>query len=231
MTPSASYAPESDAEAQLQLPSALIRSRPQARIFAKRSGRPISRLLRRPGTQNRALLLAWLRRARRAGLVFPELALGTDIDLDQPHVIAPKLGQAPQHQLRIAFVELNAVLHTVLQNKPPVAIEVVAQPITAFDVRDPSHRQFGLLEFRGDLVLRSPFKQFGGISAIRVAADGAHFIALSDRGWWWRGRRNRSRERDGDGSLSPGDGQAVWRRGRRGFGRRNRGLWRRREPE
>jgi hypothetical protein len=72
--------------------------------------------------------------------------------------------------------------------EPPVAIEVAAQPIAAFDIRDPSHRQFGLLEFRGGLVLRSPFKHFGGISAIRVAADGAHFIALSDRGWWWRGR-------------------------------------------
>src|SRR5262249_58294623 len=29
---------------------------------------------------------------------------------------------------------------------------------------------------------------FGGISAIRVAADGAHFIALTDKGWWFRGR-------------------------------------------
>src|SRR5215467_6216621 len=71
---------------------------------------------------------------------------------------------------------------------PPVAIEVRAEPITAFDVRDPSLRQFGLLEFRGGLVLTSPDKNFGGLSAIRVAADGAHFIALSDKGWWFRGR-------------------------------------------
>jgi hypothetical protein len=26
------------------------------------------------------------------------------------------------------------------------------------------------------------------LSAIRVAADGAHFIALTDKGWWFRGR-------------------------------------------
>ena len=70
---------------------------------------------------------------------------------------------------------------------PPVAIEVRSEPITAFDVRDPSHRQFGLLEFRGGLVLRSSYEHFGGISAIRVASDGAHFIALSDKGWWFRG--------------------------------------------
>jgi hypothetical protein len=71
---------------------------------------------------------------------------------------------------------------------PPVAIQVTAQPIAVFDIRDPSRRQFGLLEFRGGLTLRSSYKNFGGISAIRVVADGARFIALSDKGWWFRGR-------------------------------------------
>jgi hypothetical protein len=70
----------------------------------------------------------------------------------------------------------------------PHAIEIQAEPITGFDIRDPSRRQFGLLEFRGGLALRSPDKNFGGLSAIRVAADGAHFISLNDRGWWFRGR-------------------------------------------
>src|SRR5262245_39943518 len=70
----------------------------------------------------------------------------------------------------------------------PLAIEIRADPITGFDIRDTSRRQFGLLEFRGGLVLRSPAKNFGGLSAIRVAADGTHFIALTDRGWWLRGR-------------------------------------------
>lgn len=71
---------------------------------------------------------------------------------------------------------------------PPAAIVVAAQPIAAFDIRDPSRRQFGLLEFQGGLALRSSYKNFGGLSAIRVASDGEHFIALSDRGWWFRGR-------------------------------------------
>jgi hypothetical protein len=71
---------------------------------------------------------------------------------------------------------------------PPVAIEIESRPIAAFDIRDHSRRQFGLLEFRGGLVLSSPFRHFGGISAIRVGTDGARFIALSDKGWWWRGR-------------------------------------------
>jgi hypothetical protein len=72
--------------------------------------------------------------------------------------------------------------------EPPIAIEIAAEPITAFYVGDSSRRQFGLLEFRGGLVLRSPYRHFGGISAIRVASNGAHFIALSDKGWWLRGR-------------------------------------------
>jgi hypothetical protein len=72
--------------------------------------------------------------------------------------------------------------------EPPVAIEIAARPIAAFDNGDSSRRQFGLLEFRGGLVLHSAYRHFGGISAIRVASDGARFIALTDKGWWLRGR-------------------------------------------
>jgi hypothetical protein len=70
----------------------------------------------------------------------------------------------------------------------PVAIEVRAQAVAGFDIRDPSRRQFGLLEFRGGLVLRSSYTHFGGLSGIRVAPDGAHFIAINDKAWWLRGR-------------------------------------------
>jgi hypothetical protein len=37
-------------------------------------------------------------------------------------------------------------------------------------------------------VLSSSFKHFGGLSALRVQPDGSHFIALTDKGWWFRGR-------------------------------------------
>ena len=72
--------------------------------------------------------------------------------------------------------------------EPPLSIEIAARPITAFDHRDATRRQFGLLEFRGGLVLTSPFREFGGISSIRVQPDGEQFIAASDKGWWLRGR-------------------------------------------
>ena len=92
----------------------------------------------------------------------------------------------------IAFAWLIGATPAAAQTSPsaasPLAIEIRAEPITGFDLRDPSRRQFGLLEFRGGLLLRSPARNFGGLSAIRVAADGAHFIALTDKGWWFRGR-------------------------------------------
>jgi hypothetical protein len=70
----------------------------------------------------------------------------------------------------------------------PQAIEIQSQPIASFDHRDPDRRRFGLLEFRGGLVLTSPFRQFGGISALSVAPDGSNFVAATDRSWWLRGR-------------------------------------------
>lgn len=70
----------------------------------------------------------------------------------------------------------------------PAAIAISAKPIDRFDFGDPSRARFGALEFRGGLALTSPSKLFGGISALRLQPDGAHFIALSDRGLWLRGR-------------------------------------------
>ena len=70
----------------------------------------------------------------------------------------------------------------------PVAIEIQSQPIVSLDHREPDRRRFGLVDFRGGLVLTSKFREFGGLSSINVAADGANFIAASDRSWWLRGR-------------------------------------------
>jgi hypothetical protein len=67
-------------------------------------------------------------------------------------------------------------------------IDVRATPITSFDNRDPSRVRFGELEFRGGLDLTSKYEPFGGISAIRVEPDGSHFLSVTDRGSWLRGR-------------------------------------------
>jgi len=72
--------------------------------------------------------------------------------------------------------------------EPPARIEIAAAPIDAFDPRAPSQVRFGALEFRGGLALTSSHRDFGGLSAIRLAADGAQFVALSDKSHWLTGR-------------------------------------------
>lgn len=67
-------------------------------------------------------------------------------------------------------------------------ITVRATPITSFDNRNPSRTRFGALEFIGGVALTSDYRPFGGISAIRMEADGAHFLSVTDNGSWLRGR-------------------------------------------
>ena len=70
----------------------------------------------------------------------------------------------------------------------PVAVEVNARPLEAFDLRERSQRRFGQLEFRSGLILTSAFKGFGGLSAFRVDPKGEGFIAMNDKGDWFTGR-------------------------------------------
>lgn len=70
----------------------------------------------------------------------------------------------------------------------PQKIEVQARVIESFQPGQPDRRVFGALEFRGGLELTSPAKIFGGLSSIRVAADGAAFLAVTDKADWLRGR-------------------------------------------
>ena len=67
-------------------------------------------------------------------------------------------------------------------------IEIAAQAIEAFDPRDTSLTQFGALRFRGGLVLTSPHREFGGLSAIRMLDATGRFIAITDKGNWLRAR-------------------------------------------
>jgi len=71
----------------------------------------------------------------------------------------------------------------------PVAIEINARPIPAFDPRDPQRKRFGALEYRSGLVLTSRFPGFGGLSAWRwLETKGERFISVSDHGSWFTGR-------------------------------------------
>lgn len=72
--------------------------------------------------------------------------------------------------------------------RAPTHIAIKATPIDSFDTRDASKTRFGQLEFRGGLALTSAFKAFGGVSAIHLRPDGAHFLSVTDNGSWLTGR-------------------------------------------
>ena len=70
----------------------------------------------------------------------------------------------------------------------PIHITINAVPIEAFEPGNQGRVRFGPLEFRGGLELSSSYREFGGVSALRLFPDGEHFISLTDKGRWLRGR-------------------------------------------
>ncbi|WP_306249736.1 esterase-like activity of phytase family protein [Parvularcula sp. IMCC14364] len=50
------------------------------------------------------------------------------------------------------------------------------QPVAPF--------QIGQLKYRGNLVLTSPDRRFGGFSGLRISTTDEHFLAISDRAQW-----------------------------------------------
>ena len=88
----------------------------------------------------------------------------------------------------LAFPAFAAAEPAARELQAPVKIEIIARPIVAFEPRNSQRGRFGALTFRGGVSLSSSHADFGGISAIRVAADGARFIAVSDKGRWLQGR-------------------------------------------
>ena len=90
--------------------------------------------------------------------------------------------------LAAALVAGSFALAELRTSPAPTRIAIQATPIAVFDNRDPAQTRFGLLEFRGGLALTSNDKAFGGISGIRVERDGSHFLAVTDKGAWLRGR-------------------------------------------
>lgn len=70
----------------------------------------------------------------------------------------------------------------------PVAITIQATPIVQFDNRQPELRRFGAVDFLGGLELTSSYREFGGLSSLRIEPDGTRFVAVTDKGRWLTGR-------------------------------------------
>ena len=100
-----------------------------------------------------------------------------------------------------------------------VRLEIKAEPIDSFEPGQSSRVRFGALEFRGGLQLTSSYKGFGGLSALRMFADGANFISLTDKGRWLRGRITYAKGRPtgiADAEMAPilgSDGRPLAARG------------------
>ena len=76
------------------------------------------------------------------------------------------------------------------------SIPVTAVKVTSFHML-PQKTTFGPLEWRGGIELRSSDSRFGGISSIALSKDGRTLLAVSDSGFWFRGRLDYA-----DGKLS-----------------------------
>lgn len=70
---------------------------------------------------------------------------------------------------------------------PSSQIEITCIPVP-MDPSKTSVVTIGKLRFMGGLDLRSPHRNFGGWSDLRVESGGAGLIAISDRGFWLRSK-------------------------------------------
>jgi hypothetical protein len=128
--------------------------------------------------------------------------------------------------LRVAIAGLALILAApAAAQQPPAAtpaperIVVSAHPLDGFAPRDRTRVRFGQLAFRSGLILTSPHRGFGGVSAIRLDARGERFVAVTDKGDWLLGRivyAGRQMTGLADVDLAPmlgADGRAMARRG------------------
>lgn len=70
----------------------------------------------------------------------------------------------------------------------PESVAVTSYPISHLRIGDPSVWRIGPLEYVGGFEMRGRHSGFGGLSAIRVAADGRRFLSVTDTGDWVEGR-------------------------------------------
>lgn len=67
-------------------------------------------------------------------------------------------------------------------------VSVSASTLSSFDSSDASRTTFSKLRFVGGLVLSSPSSYFGGFSGLAIGPKGEQIVAVSDAGFWLRGR-------------------------------------------
>lgn len=82
-----------------------------------------------------------------------------------------------------------------LRREVPVTVTNTAVPLNG---QHQTLERAGLLRYRGGIQISADEPHFGGLSGLQVSADGTRFTAISDMGYWVRGRLNH----DAAGDLS-----------------------------
>ncbi|AMJ61868.1 esterase-like activity of phytase family protein [Bosea sp. PAMC 26642] len=65
-----------------------------------------------------------------------------------------------------------------------IPITISARPLKSFEPRNPDKTRFGLMRFRGGLVLTGSHPRFGGLSGLWRSGDGTDLVAITDNGFW-----------------------------------------------
>jgi hypothetical protein len=84
---------------------------------------------------------------------------------------------------RRVLLLLHACLLALSAAVAAETVAVSASPV-ALDPSNRAQRVLGRLEYRGGLHLSPERPEFGGLSAIRVLADGQKVVAITDEGFW-----------------------------------------------
>ncbi len=85
----------------------------------------------------------------------------------------------------ILFATASLLAAVSTAQAEPIAVKSVPVPLSA---ADPAQVAVGALRYRGGLVLTSEHQRFGGLSGLRVSADGKRLEAVSDEGHWFTAR-------------------------------------------
>lgn len=99
-----------------------------------------------------------------------------------------KAGLRPLAAFLLLLIATAATAQTKSPGGSQAEFTISATPIEAFNRDEPERVRFGRLEFLGGLVLESDEERFGGISGIRMLDENDGFLAITDRGYWIRGR-------------------------------------------
>lgn len=90
--------------------------------------------------------------------------------------------QSWRRQLAAVLLALLAVSNAA--RAEPIVVNARSVPL---DASQPERTRVGSLLYRGGVELSSKDSRFGGLSGLRVSADGKRFVAIADIGQWMTG--------------------------------------------